>query len=93
VVIRLKRSIDITLNFKTIFADFNKIVRMKNFLYSNLILQALFQSAHHLNEKREGCVSGPVPLTTDTGPKTYESYRSVSGTLSLTLDFLVAIPV
>jgi hypothetical protein len=40
----------------------------------NFILQALFQSAHHLYEKREG--SGSVHLTNESGPgglKTCES--------------------
>ncbi len=33
----------------------------------NFILQALFQSAQHLYEKREGSGSGPVPLTNGSG--------------------------
>jgi hypothetical protein len=34
-----------------------------NFVLKNLILQALFQSAQHIYEKREGSGAGSVPLT------------------------------
>jgi hypothetical protein len=44
-------------------------------LHYNFILQALFQSAQHIYEKREGSGSGSVPLTNGS--------RSGSGSLAL----------
>jgi hypothetical protein len=40
-----------------------KIKCFAKILCSDLIFQALFQSAEHLYEKREGSGSGSVPLT------------------------------
>ncbi len=55
-------------NFKTIFLIKIKFLARK-LLYKNLILQALFQSAQHLYEKREGSgsSSSSVPLTNESG--------------------------
>ncbi len=61
-----------------------KVNFLLKLLCSNVILQALFQSARHIYEKREG--SGSVPLTNGFGSPTLAVKHEDLGALAWCLD-------